>query len=118
MTASVLGVYWYAIDQLGFSPEEGNTITFYALSLAQLLHVFNMYSGKLHFFNNEITRNKFIWMALTLCIAIMLVTYYTPFFRQILSLQLLDVQALELILVAGIAPVLVTQTVRLFFPIK
>ncbi len=118
MTASVLGVYWYAIDQLGFSPEEGNTITFYALSLAQLLHVFNMYSGKLHFFNNEITRNKFIWMALILCIAIMLVTYYTPFFRQILSLQLLDVQALELILVAGIAPVLVTQTVRLFFPIK
>ncbi|GLU51698.1 cation-translocating P-type ATPase [Dyadobacter frigoris] len=118
MTASVLGVYWYAINQLKLSPEEGNTITFYALSLAQLFHVFNMYSGKLRFFNNEITQNKFIWMALVLCILIMFVTYYIPFFRQILSLQLLDIEALELILAAGIVPVLVIQTVRIFFPIK
>lgn len=118
MTISVLGVYWYAINQLGYSPEEGNTITFYALSLAQLLHVFNMYSGKLRFFNNEITRNKFIWMALALCILVMFVTYYVPFFRQILSLQILDVRALELILAAGIVPVFVIQSARIFFPIK
>jgi len=118
MTASVLGVYWYAIYKLGLSPREGNTITFYALSLAQLLHVLNMYSGKLRFFNNEITRNKFIWMALVLCIAIMFATYYIPFLRQILSLQILDIEALELILAAGILPVLVIQTTRLFFPIK
>lgn len=118
MTISVLGVYWYAIDQLGLSPQEGNTITFYALSLAQLLHVFNMYSGKLRFFNNEITRNKFIWMALILCILIMFATNYIPFLRKILSLQILDIKSLELILVAGIVPVLVIQTVRIFFPIK
>lgn len=118
MTISVLGVYWYAINQLGYSPEEGNTVTFYALSLAQLLHVFNMYSGKLRFFNNEITRNKFIWMALALCILVMFVTYYVPFFRQILSLQILDVRALELILAAGIVPVFVIQSARIFFPIK
>jgi len=118
MTASVLGVYWYAVYELGLSPEEGNTITFFALSLAQLLHVFNMYSGKLRFFNNEITRNKFIWMALVLCIIIMFATYYIPFLRQILSLQLLDTEALELILAAGTIPVLVIQTVRIFFPIK
>jgi Ca2+-transporting ATPase len=118
MTISVLGVYWYAINQMGFSPEEGNTITFFALSLAQLLHVFNMYSGKLRFFNNEITSNKFIWMALVLCILIMFASYFMPFLRQILSLQILDIAALELILAAGITPVLVIQTVRIFFPIK
>ncbi|MEO6285370.1 MAG: cation-transporting P-type ATPase [Dyadobacter sp.] len=118
MTASVLGVYWYAINRLGMSAEEGNTITFFALSLAQLLHVFNMYSGKLRFFNNEITRNKFIWMALALCILIMIATFFIPFLRQILSLQMLDIETLELILAAGIAPVLVIQTVRLLFPIK
>ncbi|NIJ52572.1 cation-translocating P-type ATPase [Dyadobacter arcticus] len=118
MTASVLGVYWYVINQLGLSPQEGNTITFYALSLAQLLHVFNMYSGKLRFFNNEITRNKFIWMALILCILIMFATNYIPFLRHILSLQRLDIQSLKLILAAGISPILVIQTVRIFVPIK
>lgn len=118
MTISVLGVYWFATKQLGLSPQEGNTITFYALSLAQLLHVFNMYSGKRRFFINEITRNKFIWMALILCILIMFATNYSPFLRQILSLQILDIQSLELILAAGILPILVIQTVRIFFPIR
>jgi Ca2+-transporting ATPase len=118
MTISVLGVYWFATRQLGLSAQEGNTITFYALSLAQLLHVFNMYSGKKRFFINEITRNKFIWMALILCILIMFATNYIPFLREILSLQLLDIQSLELILAAGILPILVIQTVRIFFPIK
>ncbi|SKB68541.1 cation-translocating P-type ATPase [Dyadobacter psychrophilus] len=118
MTASVLGVYWYATDQLGLSAGEGNTITFYALSLAQLLHVFNLYSGKFRFFNNEITRNKFIWMALVLCLLIMLLTNYVPFFRQILLLQKLDLQALELILAAGFIPLLVNQALRALFPVK
>ena len=40
------------------------------------------------------------------------------FLRQTLYLQILDLQALELILGAGIVPVLVIQTVRIFFPIK
>ena len=118
MTASVLGVYWYATDQLGLSAEEGNTITFYALSLAQLLHVFTLYSGKLRFFSNEITRNKFIWMALILCMLIMLLTNYVPFLRQILSLQKLDLQALELILAAGFVPLLVNQVLRALFTLK
>ena len=118
MTISVLGVYWFATRQLGLSTQEGNTITFYALSLAQLLHVFNMYSGKKRFFINEITRNKFIWMALILCILIMFTTNYNPFLRQILSLQILEIQSMELILAAGILPILVIQTVRIFFPIK
>ncbi len=118
MSVSILGVYWYAINKLNFSPEKANTITFYALSFAQLLHLFNMYSGKFHFFKNEITKNKYIWMALVLCLLIMLMTYYVPFFRQILSIQILDLEALELIFAAGIIPVMVIQTMRIMVPIK
>ncbi|WP_159476731.1 cation-transporting P-type ATPase [Dyadobacter sp. 3J3] len=116
MTASVLGCYWYATTGLGMNTAEGNTITFYALSLAQLLHVFNLHTGKRRFFNNEITRNKFIWMALILCIAIMLATYFIPLLRQVLSLQPMGIASLELILGAGIAPIIVIQAVRLLFP--
>ena len=112
MTASVLGVYWLAINQFGLSQKEGNTITFFALSLSQLLHVFNLYSGKGRFYSNEITANKFVWLATALCILLLLGTYYIPFLRTILNLQLLNTRALGLILLAGTIPILVIQTVK------
>jgi Ca2+-transporting ATPase len=118
MTASVLGVYWYGTQWLGLSPQVGNTITFYALSLAQLLHVFNLYSGKHRFFNNEITRNRYIWLAILLCIIILLATYYIPFLRQILALELLTIQSLELILAGGAIPVFFIQAIRFCTPSK
>jgi len=39
MTISVLGVFWFGIHDLGLSQAEANSVTFYSLSLAQLLHV-------------------------------------------------------------------------------
>jgi Ca2+-transporting ATPase len=59
ITICVLGDFWYGTNRLGLSRKEGNTVTLYALSLAQLLHALNLYSGKGRFFNSEITRNKF-----------------------------------------------------------
>lgn len=118
MTVSVLGTYWFGLNQLGLTASQGNTLTFYALSLAQILHVFNLYSGKGQFFRNEITRNKYIWYALALCVTILLGTYYIPFLSNILSIQPLDLKAIELILVAGFAPLLIVQIVRLIRPEK
>lgn len=112
MTVCVLGVFWFGTSQLGLSHQEGNTVTFYALSLAQLLHVFNLYSGKGRFLKNEITRNKFIWRAQLLCILILLATYYVPFLKQMLSLQDLDMLSLGLILTAGLFPLVIIQSVR------
>jgi Ca2+-transporting ATPase len=116
MTSSVLGVYWFGTHRLGLTEAEGNTVTFYALSLAQLLHVFNLYSGKRRFFNNEITRNKFVWFAILLCIGIMFITYFIPFVREILSLQPITHKSLELILAAAIVPVIVIQIIHNFWP--
>ncbi|WP_439554783.1 cation-translocating P-type ATPase [Dyadobacter sp.] len=113
ITISVLGVFWYGTSQLGLSHKEGNTVTFYALSLAQLLHVFNLYSGKSSLLRNEITRNKFIWVALGLCILILLATYFIPLLKQVLSLQTLDVQSFGLILIGGTLPLGIIQTSRI-----
>ncbi|WP_266363799.1 cation-translocating P-type ATPase [Tellurirhabdus rosea] len=112
MTVSVLAAFWYATRQLGMDGTTGNTITFYALSLAQLLHVFNLHSER-SFFRNEITRNRFIWLALGLCIGILLLTYYVPVLRDVLSIQPLNGPALELIGAAGIVPLLVVQVARM-----
>lgn len=113
ITISVLGVFWYGTIHLGLSYKEGNTVTFFALSLAQLLHVFNLYSSKASFFFNEITRNKFIWHSQILCILILLATYLAPFLRKILSLQTLTLQSFGLILIGAVLPVLMIQLVRI-----
>ncbi|CCH57041.1 Ca2+-transporting ATPase [Fibrisoma limi BUZ 3] len=112
ITVAVLGVYLFGTRQLGLSEGVGNSITFYALSFAQLMHVFNLYSGKGHFFKNEITRNRYIWLALLTCIAIMFLTYYVPFLREVLSIQPMQAAPLELIIAAGVVPVIIVQVVR------
>lgn len=116
MTLSILGVFWYGTNRLGLTPKEGNTITFYALSLAQLLHVFNLYSGKWRFFKNEITRNKFIWQAIALCLVILGLTYFVPFLRKILDLQELTTESSVLILAGGLFPVVFIQVIKAFTP--
>ncbi|MCF2518342.1 cation-transporting P-type ATPase [Dyadobacter sp. CY351] len=115
ITVCVLGVFWYGTSQLGLSQMEGNTVTFYTLSLAQLLHVFNLYSSKGSFFYNEITRNKFIWQAQGLCILILLSTYFIPFLKQVLSLHTLDMQSFGLIMIGGILPLGIIQIARMSY---
>jgi hypothetical protein len=78
ITFSVLGAYLLGTQRWGLSEAEGNNLTFYALSLAQVLHVFNLHSER-SFFNNEITRNRYIWYATALCLFILALTYYVPF---------------------------------------
>lgn len=118
MTISVLGIFWYGTNRLGLTHKEGNTITFYALSLAQLLHVFNLYSGKWRFFKNEITRNKFIWLAIALCLVILGLTYFVPFLRKVLDLQELTIESSGLILAGGLFPVVFIQVIKAFTPRK
>ena len=115
MTVSVLGAFWYGTYYLGLGEAAGNSITFYSLSLAQLLHVFNLYSGKpsfKRFFKNEITHNQYVWWACLLCIGILLLTYFVPFLRQVLSIQDMAGAPIELILAAGLLPILLVQVIR------
>lgn len=111
MTASVLGAYWLGTQRLGLTQQEGNNLTFYALSFAQLMHVFNLRSGH-SFFVNEITRNRYIWFALLLCLFILVLTYYVPFLAQVLSIDSIPSTELWLIAAAGIAPVVLVQIVK------
>ncbi|MGA0559533.1 cation-translocating P-type ATPase [Larkinella sp. VNQ87] len=111
MTVSVLGVYLIGTRELGLTQEEGNNLTFYALSFAQLLHVFNLRSGS-SFFVNEITRNRYIWYALLLCLFILVLTYYVPFLNEVLSIQPMTRTELWLIAAAGLAQVVIVQLVK------
>lgn len=117
MTISVLGVYWYAIQYLSLGDVAGNTLVFYALSLAQLLHVFNLYSPQSGaslsgFFNNEITRNRYVWMALAGCVGILALTYFVPLLARVLSIEALSSEAWMLVLLGGFGPIILIQVVE------
>lgn len=59
-----------------------NNVLFFTLILCQLLHVLNMASGKEAFFNNEIIRNKLVWIAIIISLGITLVTLVIPALSQ------------------------------------
>lgn len=114
MTMTVLGTYVYSHWQWGYTEAQSRTLTFYTLSWVQLLHVFNLYSGKqASFFVNEITRNRYVWLALLLCIGILLFTYYLPLLHDVLAIQPLDLRALLLIVGAGLLPLLLVRLIRI-----
>ncbi len=113
LAASISGAYFFA-HYVWEEPEEiTNNIAFFSLAFAQLLHVFNMREADENIFNNQVTRNKYIWMALAFCAAALLAAYFIPGLRHILQLQQMESRMWGLILVASLAPILIIQLIKL-----
>jgi len=90
---------------------------FYSLAFSQLWHVFNLSSVKSSFFNNEITRNKFVWMALGICSLLLVATAVVPGIQIILNVKDLSVEVWEGILLISLMPVVVIQILKRVFNI-
>ncbi|MBC7382280.1 MAG: HAD-IC family P-type ATPase [Bacteroidia bacterium] len=74
-----------------FDPILCNNVLFFTLIFTQLLHVFNMGSGQIPFFKTEVFRNKYIWYASFVCIAIIMLTYFIEAVRNVLGIYLMSV---------------------------
>jgi len=109
ITASVLGVFYLCLGPLDLGRERAVTVSFLTLAFAQLWHVFNMRDRGTHPLRNEITRNPFIWGALVLCIALLLLAVYIPLFADLLDLHPPTSQEWGLIAIFSSLPVIVGQ---------
>lgn len=109
MTLSALGALLWGTHYMGISAASANTTTFYALILAQLLHVFNMPGREEGFWRNSVTHNRYIWMALPLCVLLTGLAYYIPVTRAVLQLNVLHWDEWVVVGIAGVAPLLVIQ---------
>ncbi len=92
-----------------------NNVAFITLTLAQLFHVFNMSSAQSRLFVNEITRNKFIWFAILICIVLLGIVLVVPQMRSVLNLSLLTVELWMVSIVASILPLLLIQCYKRIF---
>ena len=87
IAASASGAYLYAFYAWDADLKFCNNVAFFALSFAQLFNVFNMREHDENFFKNQVTVNKYVWMALALCLGALLAAYFIPGLRDILSIQ-------------------------------
>ena len=113
----VIAVYLYTLFYFDQSKETANTVAFFSLAFSQLLHVFNMREPEEHLFKNQITRNRYIWIALAVCLPALAMAYLIPVLSNALSLEKLTMQGWILTGVASVATLLVIQTGKNVFKI-
>jgi Ca2+-transporting ATPase len=115
-TVAVLGALYVARMQWNLPADQAVTISFLTLALAQLWHVFNMRAPGSSIVRNAITRNRYVWGALVLCVALLLVAVYVPVLAEPLSVVPPAPSHWLLILGASFVPLLIGQVSLLFLP--
>jgi len=118
ITGAVLLGMTYALNTLGFDQNRSTTVSFLILASAQLWHVFDMRENGTKLFNNEITRNEFVWYALLITISLLLLAVYVPFLADILSLTNPGLDGWLLVLIASFSPVIIGQILKEFRLVK
>ncbi len=113
ITVAVFSAFALALFWLDMAIGTAVTVSFLTLAFAQLWHVFNMRSRDSSFFFNDITRNGYVWGALVLCAALILLAVYLPALAQVLRLEALEANGWTLVLVASLMPLLVGQLLKL-----
>jgi Ca2+-transporting ATPase len=108
-TVAVLGALYVARVPLNLPPERAVTVSFLTLALAQLWHVFNMRAPGAHPVSNAVTRNRYVWGALVLCVGLLLVAVYVPAIASTLSVVPPSLNQWGLIVAASFIPLVAGQ---------
>ena len=109
MTLSVMAAVIYCRHYITADVRAINNIAFITLTFTQLFHVFNMSSLRSAFFLNEVTKNKFIWLALVLCVGLLLLIFGIPQMRVVLKLDILPLMIWLIAIVAAVIPFVLVQ---------
>ena len=109
ITISVLGVMTVALAGLGMPQERTVTISFLTLAFAQLWHVFNMRDKSSSPINNEVVQNPWVWGALALCAALLVVSVYLPGLNRLLQVEDPGLLGWTLVLGASLFPLIIGQ---------
>jgi Ca2+-transporting ATPase len=114
ITVSVLGALELATRVLGAHLERAVTISFLTLAFAQLWHVFNMRDLGSRFLSNEVTRNVYVWGALVLCTALLLIAVYLPGLADVLKVTNPGLNGWLLVIGLSMVPLVIGQILKLF----
>jgi Ca2+-transporting ATPase len=110
-TVSVLGVLFLAQGMLAFDATAAVTASFLTLAFGQLVHVFNMRSPGSGLVRNVVVQNPYVWGAVALCTALLVLSVYVPALAGVLSLTPLPTEGWMLVGAGSLFPLLVGQIV-------
>jgi len=117
MAIIICGAYLLTYYYFNQSKEVANTVAFFSLAISQLLHVFNMREWVENLFINQITKNKFIWLALGICFAALAASYFIPVLHEVLSFETLSGTYWLLVGITSLLTLIVIQAVKNIFKI-
>ena len=109
MTLSVIVAVFYCNHTISTDFKILNNVAFITLASAQLFHVFNMSSAHSNFLVNDVTKNKFVWIALLICTILLVLVYAFPQMRLVLGLEILSAKVWMVAILAGSIPLLLVQ---------
>ncbi len=109
LASMAMARYWLAYDY-----RQTLSVAFCTLALAQMWHVFNMRAHVRDIIRNEITRNLWVWLALVICLLLVLAAIYVPLLSEVLVLADPGVAGWALIVPMSLAPLLLSPVAGLF----
>jgi P-type Ca2+ transporter type 2C len=115
MTLAVIAATLYCKVYLLGDDKTANNVAFLTLAFAQLFHVFNMASVQSKLLVNEITKNKFIWFALLICVAQMIFVFVIPQMRLVLGLNMISTDMWMVSIIASLIPLVLVQVYKIIF---
>ena len=115
ITFACMAAVIYCKEFLLVDDKTANNIAFVTLAFAQLFHVFNMASSQSKLLMNEITKNKFIWLAIIICAGLIILVYTVPQMRMVLGLISLSANVWFMCIAASLIPLLFVQLFKIFF---
>ena len=109
ITASTLSVFGLALGRYALGREQAVTIAFLTLAFAQLWHVFNMKRLTSPVLRNEITKNGYVWAAIAMCVALLVIAVYLPALASVLRLAPPSVTGWLLVGAGSLLPLIASQ---------
>ncbi|MEA3375898.1 MAG: cation-transporting P-type ATPase [Chloroflexota bacterium] len=103
-----------AIGVLVFRMEETRavTVSFLTLAFAQLWHVFNMRDRDAGVLRNDVVQNPWVWGALALCTALLVLAVYVPGLADVLSVEDPGLRGWALVLGMSVIPALAGLVIK------
>ncbi len=114
ISACVLGGLATGLVWLGLPELQAVTISFLTLAFSKLWFVFNLRDMDSSLTDNDIVRNRWIWGAIGLCIALLVLAVYLPGLSGVLQTRRLDPVGWGVVLGLSLVPVLIGQLLRGF----
>jgi Ca2+-transporting ATPase len=112
ITMCVLTAYALAFHLLGADTDLAVTVSFLTLAFARLWHVFNMRASGTSLIRNPITTNPFIWGAIILCTALLLIGTYAPGLSLVLDMVDPGAGGWTLIIGFSLLPLIIGQIAK------